>query len=100
MRGRLWTGTLWAGLLCCGGSAKVDSGNGDPTASHPAPAAPQTFLLTVEISGQGSVKSEPAGIDCSQTCKASFPAGVTVVVSAAPGAGYTLASWNGACGGQ
>jgi hypothetical protein len=38
--------------------------------------------LTVTLRGNGPVRSDPAGIDCPRTCKASFPAGTLVRLQA------------------
>jgi hypothetical protein len=46
------------------------------------------------------VTSTPAGIDCGSTCKASFPAGATVVLDQAAAAGSVFSGWSGACSGQ
>lgn len=54
-----------------------------------------TVDVTVTVSGDGSVTSEPAGIDCGQACTASFVAGDPLVLSASPG----LLTWGGACAG-
>ena len=47
--------------------------------------------------GSGSVVSEPAGVDCGETCTAMFdaPTTVTLTPSAAPGSAF--AGWSGAC---
>src|SRR5438270_9114143 len=59
-----------------------------------------TRVLTVTKTGQGTVTSTPAGIDCGATCTASFADGTQVVLSAAPAPGYTFTGWpGGACSG-
>ncbi len=50
-------------------------------------------------SGAGTITSSPAGINCGQTCSASFPSGTAVTLSATPSAGSTFAGWSGACSG-
>ena len=42
------------------------------------------FPVAVTKIGQGTVTSEPAGIDCGRACSRAFPAGSTVTVEAAP----------------
>ncbi len=57
--------------------------------------------LTVASAGNGTgtVTSSPAGINCPQTCTASFPKGTAVVLTAAPASGNTFAGWSGPCTG-
>jgi GH18 family chitinase len=61
--------------------------------SKPAFAA-QT-ILSVSKSGMGVVTSIPAGITCGTDCAEAYASGTSVVLSAAPDAGYGLASWAG-----
>jgi predicted outer membrane repeat protein len=46
-------------------------------------------------SGTGTVTSQPAGIDCGQTCSAFFPANSIVTLMAAAEAGSTFDGWSG-----
>ena len=60
--------------------------------------------LTVAIGGggTGTVTSSPAGIACasaSGSCTASFPHGISVVLTANPATGTTFTGWGGACTG-
>jgi hypothetical protein len=59
------------------------------------------YPLTVTKSGTGSgtVTSAPAGINCGGTCSASYAAGTSVALTAAPASGTTFTGWNGACSG-
>lgn len=68
------------------------------TAAFNAPPA-TTFALSVSVTGDGTVRSQPAGIVCGATCTASFAANTSVVLSATPGAGQVLTGWGGACTG-
>jgi len=68
------------------------------TASFNAPPA-QTFTLDVGVTGSGTLRSQPAGIDCGATCSAAFPSGATVSLSATPATGQVLSGWGGACTG-
>lgn len=59
-----------------------------------------TFTLTVTVSGNGSVSSNPAGINnCRGTCSASFATNTTVTLTASPDSGWSFSSWGGACSG-
>jgi len=60
---------------------------------------PGTTQLAVQVSGSGTVSSNPAGINCGQTCTASFNSGTQVTLSAAAAANSTFTSWGGACSG-
>jgi hypothetical protein len=50
-------------------------------------------VLTVNVSGSGTVKSSPAGITCPGTCNAAFPLDGTVGLSATPGTGASSVTW-------
>lgn len=66
------------------------------TASFNAPAA-STVSLAVSVSGGGSLRSTPAGIDCGSNCTAAFPADTSVVLNATPFVGQVQTGWGGAC---
>jgi hypothetical protein len=68
--------------------------------------------LTVNVSGNGTVTSSPAGIwscpgstcsfvgiSCPGTCSATFSQGTPVTLSASPASGYKFTGWSGACAG-
>jgi hypothetical protein len=61
-------------------------------------AAPNTFPLAVSKagSGQGTVTSNPAGIDCGTTCLAVFNQNTVVTLTATAAAGSTFGGWSGA----
>jgi len=63
--------------------------------------ASTSVQLTVKSagSGAGTVTSTPAGINCPQSCTASFPKGTAVVLTPSPEAGTTFAGWSGPCTG-
>ena len=54
-------------------------------------------VLTIALAGTGtgSVVSNPAGINCGQTCSASFDPGTPVTLTATPGTNSTFAGWSG-----
>src|SRR3984957_147250 len=58
-----------------------------------------SFQLTVQASGGGTVSSSPAGINCGQTCTASFSSGTQVTLTATAAAHESFTSWGGACSG-
>jgi hypothetical protein len=56
----------------------------------------QVFVtLTVVKTGNGTVTSSPAGINCGTTCSASFARNTTVTLTATPDAGSAVQSWSG-----
>ncbi len=59
----------------------------------------ETFALTVGVSGQGSVSSDPIGISCGSDCSQQFAAQTLVNLQATPDEGYSFSSWSGACSG-
>jgi parallel beta-helix repeat protein len=60
---------------------------------------PSTANLSVTISGNGSVSSLPAGIQCGQSCTYDFASDTTVTLTAVPEVGYAFDGWSGACTG-
>lgn len=62
---------------------------------------PQTAtpLLSVLVSGTGTVTSSPSGINCGTTCSANFSAGTSVTLTATTIAGWQFTGWTGACTG-
>jgi hypothetical protein len=59
------------------------------------------LTLTVTKTGQGGgrVTSSPAGINCGQTCVATFGNGTTVTLTATPNRRSRFAGWSGDCSG-
>lgn len=97
-----WHFTGWGtGCSGAGGCALALSADTEVWAKFEAdaPAPPGTFGLSVTVTGPGSVKSTPAGIDCPGACSANFPSGTMVSLAAAPAANATFTQWSGACSG-
>jgi Divergent InlB B-repeat domain len=53
--------------------------------------------LSVSVTGSGTIRSQPAGVDCGSTCSASFANNTTVTLTATPASGQVLQGWGGAC---
>jgi hypothetical protein len=62
-------------------------------------AAVNNFGLGVAVTGNGTVRSQPAGIDCGSICSGSFAESTTVVLTALPAQGQVFQAWGGACSG-
>lgn len=56
-------------------------------------------ILTVGVSGQGTVLSNPSGISCPSTCSRYFAPNTNLTLSAAAKIGYGFDHWTGACAG-
>jgi hypothetical protein len=99
------TFTNWSGAGCSGGASTctvVMNVNQSVTAVFTAIVPVPMSALTVEKSGSGSgtVTSAPSGINCGNTCTASFPTGNSVALAATPADGSTFIGWSGACTGN
>jgi hypothetical protein len=57
------------------------------------------YTLTVTKSGNGTVNSFPAGINCGPDCGELYQSGTVVTLTAVPDTGYSFAGWSGACSG-
>jgi len=56
-------------------------------------------ILTVGVTGQGTVVSSPSGISCPNTCSKYFPPNSNVTLNAAAKSGSVFQRWTGACSG-
>lgn len=73
-----------------------DSDSCTVTVSDPPP---QTYGLVTVRSGQGTVTSSPAGINCGGTCSASYVEDTVVTLTATPNTGWRFVGWGGDCSG-
>jgi alpha-tubulin suppressor-like RCC1 family protein len=80
----------------------VSADAGVPPDAGVSPDADTLYELTVahDGTGDGTVVSDPAGINCGADCTASFPSGTTVTLTATPGETSKLVEWSGACAGS
>lgn len=77
-------------------STEVDLNTNANSTTVTATVLPPSYLLSVSVSGTGTVTSSPAGISCAPTCSATFTYGSLVDLTAVPAAGATFAGWSGA----
>src|SRR5579864_6718243 len=91
----------WALALVCSFVTVWLSGCGGVSGEKSSSSLPGSARLSVSLTGSASgvVTSNPAGINCGQTCTASFTDGTSVTLTATPSAGNTFAGWSGACSG-
>ncbi len=62
--------------------------------------AAQTLRVAADGGGEGTITTDPAGIDCGETCMASFPFGARVELTATPNVGSRFTGWSGSCRGD
>jgi hypothetical protein len=84
---------IWV-FLCLSGCGSSDGGSDDD--STPSPT---TTILSVALSGAGTVSADSGDLNCPDTCSASYDPSVAVTLVATPGVGSTFAGWSGSCTG-
>ncbi len=79
------------------GGVYATSGNSEGAALLGfGPTFPGEFLEVARSGGgEGTVISEPAGIDCGEACAAEYDSGEEVVLTALPAPGSAFAAWSG-----
>ena len=87
-----WTGT---GGVCGANANCVLTMSADRSVQ--ATFTQSSFTLSVTSPVEGTVTSDPAGIDCSgpTDCGASYAYGTTVTLTAVPASGYEFTGWSG-----
>ncbi len=61
--------------------------------------APSESVLSVTISGEGNVTSNPAGINCPQDCSERYAEGTSISLTPVATDGWQFTRWDGACSG-
>ncbi|MBL0141440.1 MAG: hypothetical protein IPP91_05095 [Betaproteobacteria bacterium] len=72
-----------------------DAGGSGDTQALSITVNPILRTLNIDKSGQGTVVSSPAGIDCGATCSASFERGTSISLGAVAATGYVFTGWSG-----
>lgn len=91
-----WSGGGCEGIASCRFRLRRDA---TVTATFRA-APPGTATLRVLPAANGTVTSDPAGIDCPPTCQQPFSAGTPVVLDHAAANGFGFTEWSGDCTGS
>jgi NOL1/NOP2/fmu family ribosome biogenesis protein len=92
-----WQFSQWSGG-CSGPNPTTQvTMNADKTCT--AVFAPIIYLLTVNVTGQGTVTSNPAGIACQGDCSEGYASFTVVTLTAVPDFGWFFGGWGGDCGG-
>jgi hypothetical protein len=59
-----------------------------------------TYQLTAQKIGNGTITSDPDGIDCGTACSKTYYGDTVVTLTATPSIGSKFTSWNGDCTGE
>lgn len=95
-----WAFSGWSGA-CTGANPCTVTMSSSQTATATF-AATQTYTLSVNEVGQGTVTSTDGSINCtngSGTCSAVYPSGTSVSLTGSGASGWNLSGWSGACTG-
>ncbi len=88
----------WTGA--CAGSGQTCVVTMDQAQITTAIFTPNFYLLSVTVTGNGMVTSNPAGIDCPNDCLQSYTPNTSVTLTATPDSGYIFVEWTGSCSGS
>ncbi|WP_447968752.1 InlB B-repeat-containing protein [Nitrospira sp. M1] len=97
-----WKFSNWGGACSGSGSCVVTMSTAKSVTAtfKELPPTTTTYTLSVSITGNGTVSSDPSGIGCTTACKASFTEGQSVTLSATPQSNATFSQWSGSCSGS
>jgi len=79
---------------------QLASGGDTVTIRAAAPPADSVLTVTRAGLGMGTITSNPAGINCTPTCFASFNSNAMVTLTPAAASGSTFTGWSGDCTGM
>jgi Divergent InlB B-repeat domain/FG-GAP-like repeat len=81
-------------------STPTSPGTTTPPVVLPTYPAPNSLLSVLVRGANGTVTSNPIGLNCINNCAYAFTKGTTVTLTATPQTGSKLVKWGGACGGK
>ncbi len=95
------TSSAWIVYMYVGGVYASGKGNGNYVWPVRSGQVDNLVNLAISISGtgDGTVTSSPAGINCGSTCSASFATGTSVTLTATASDNATFAGWSSDCTG-
>jgi hypothetical protein len=101
-----YTFTGWSGGGCSGtGSCIVNMASAQVVTANyakvTAPVTLGTYYLNVDknLPAAGKITSRDGAINCGSTCRAYYPKGNSVTITASPNSGYKISQWTGPCKG-
>jgi len=90
----------WSGACTGSGSCMVQMTQDQTVSATFEQILASDSTLTVTVSGNGSVTSSPAGINCGTDCSETYSDGSNITLSASPDEGSRFVAWGGACTGS
>lgn len=90
----------WTGACSGFGACTVTMDRAKSVGAVFTASPPNTFALGLTKTGNGTITSSPAGINCGSTCIASFNSGISVTLTATADANSTFTGWSGDCSGS
>ena len=90
-----FTGVTISATAAAGYTLAATASGYTPATSSAFSVVVPTFALSVTASPNGTVTSNPSGINCGATCSFSFSSGTAVVLTATPAAGFAVGTWTG-----
>jgi List-Bact-rpt repeat protein len=92
-----WVFTGWSGAGCSGtGTCTVSLTHDQSVTANYLPV----YYLSVNTTGNGSVRSSDGFINCPSNCGSPYVANTPVTLISNPGQGWSLNSWSGPCVGN
>ncbi len=92
-----WAFAGWSGACTGSGGCVVSMSQARAVTATFNPVAQ---LLSVALSGSGTVTSAPAGINCGADCSEAYASGTVVTLTATPAATWSFGGWSGGCTGS